>query len=87
MSRDRVLWRRLEPAALLAALLSLTGCVHAVRARPHVHGRVVAVAPGHVHTHACGHFHHAGRWYLLDGHVHGPRCGHALVGGIWVRTT
>lgn len=84
MTRDRVLWRCLELASLLAAWLSLSNCVHVVRPHRHVTGRVVAVEAGHVHTHACGHYRHAGRWYLLPAHVHGPRCGHAFARGVWV---
>lgn len=69
--------------ALVAAALALGGClVHAGVSIPL--GPPVVIAHSHVHSSACGHYKHRGRWYHAQGHHHGPRCGHVHRGGVWI---
>lgn len=73
----------------LALAATLAGCLvvkgpHGGKAILTPVGIVVVPPAGHVHTPACGHYFHGGKWYEHRGHHHAGGCGHLFKGGIWV---
>lgn len=67
---------------MAVAALGVGGC--RVHGHGHVHGSVVVIPVGHVHSVTCGHYYHNGHWYHSRGHRHGPGCGHKWSSGRWV---
>jgi hypothetical protein len=43
----------------------------------------ITLPASEIHGSFCGHYSHAGKWYVLAGHIHGPACGHAFREGVW----
>ena len=72
-------------AGIAVAAFGMAGCiVHGHGKRAHIHGPVVVIPVGHVHSHSCGHYYHQGGWYHSHGHVHVGGCGHLFRGGLWI---